>query len=457
MSTTGISNLSLGAPAAASAHTPLAGAEPALGPASGGPSAGAFAAVLAAVESLTDSLFAAAPATSSSPLGVAAEPAEGDTDASAEDSDASAIGIDAAAAAASLWVAAAPRPNPVTPPAMPALAGGARPAAGADEIEGLRAPIGPDGAGQTASIATAGTPVATTATRATSAAPATAGAAAPSLDAATTIEHSDAPASLAEPAARLAVADGTGRRPASRPNYLDMVGVAVVPPSRVTSAPEPERVAEPSALDAPSPPAPVTSEESSPVTVASTAPVAAAPPAGDAGAATERGERRESRTERVGTAEPSAYTAPIGPRADAIAPTAEAPVAPSAREFTARIVAAAQHSAREGQPTRLVVRLDPPELGQVAIEVVSRGTSVSVDIRPASSDAVAPLRNQHATVEATLKSAGFELSGFDVSNPHARDDRPRPRHARRAPGAAVEPIAEQAGIRPTTPDNALRL
>ena len=90
-------------------------------------------------------------------------------------------------------------------------------------------------------------------------------------------------------------------------------------------------------------------------------------------------------------------------------------VAPSRIDTVA--VAAARASAEAGRPIRLTLRLDPPNLGELRVELTVRGGQVTVRLEPANSAAAPALHQQREAVAAALERSGFQLSEFDVENP----------------------------------------
>jgi hypothetical protein len=116
-----------------------------------------------------------------------------------------------------------------------------------------------------------------------------------------------------------------------------------------------------------------------------------------------------------------------------------------------RLVAATVPQAREGSSdVRLSVRLDPPSLGHVTVDVSTRDGAVHVVVRPTESASVPVLDAQRSAVEAALANAGFDLGSFDVHSGDRRD----PHHPAAAPPARLdEPEPDST----PTDDGALRL
>lgn len=68
----------------------------------------------------------------------------------------------------------------------------------------------------------------------------------------------------------------------------------------------------------------------------------------------------------------------------------------------------------QGGVNRAVVRLDPPELGRIMLEVVSNGDEISVIARADNAEAVRALVRQRAEIEAAVEALGLSMSDFDV-------------------------------------------
>ena len=89
---------------------------------------------------------------------------------------------------------------------------------------------------------------------------------------------------------------------------------------------------------------------------------------------------------------------------------------------------------------RLVVRLDPPELGRVTVEVLTRADSVHVVMRTEHGAATNALLQQRELIREALERQGLTLGGFDVSED--------PNRQAGDPGAARQ-RAEQGSNRTT--------
>ena len=121
-----------------------------------------------------------------------------------------------------------------------------------------------------------------------------------------------------------------------------------------------------------------------------------------------------------GTAD-AAVTAVLGASAEAAAPTnverADAPVTIeriTLREMPTVVVDRLRAIDPQGGVNRAVVRLDPPELGRIMLEVVSNGDEISVIARADNAEAVRALVRQRAEIEAAVEALGLSISDFDV-------------------------------------------
>ncbi len=81
--------------------------------------------------------------------------------------------------------------------------------------------------------------------------------------------------------------------------------------------------------------------------------------------------------------------------------------------------------AEGGGAQRLVLRLDPPELGAVRLHFELRGGDVYVILRPERPDAAPLLQEQRDRVAAILQREGMNLSGFDVRSGDQQSERHR--------------------------------
>lgn len=68
----------------------------------------------------------------------------------------------------------------------------------------------------------------------------------------------------------------------------------------------------------------------------------------------------------------------------------------------------------QGGVNRAVVRLDPPELGRILLEVVSDGDEIAVIARAENAEAVKALVRQRSEIQAAVEALGLTVSDFDV-------------------------------------------
>jgi flagellar hook-length control protein FliK len=115
-------------------------------------------------------------------------------------------------------------------------------------------------------------------------------------------------------------------------------------------------------------------------------------------------------------------------------------VAPSRIDTVA--VAAARASAEADRPIRLSVRLDPPNLGELRVELTARGGQVTVRLEPTNPNVAPTLSQQRAAVAEALERTGFQLSGFDIANPEQQQQQQQGSAQRRnsARAAAIDEI-----------------
>jgi flagellar hook-length control protein FliK len=83
---------------------------------------------------------------------------------------------------------------------------------------------------------------------------------------------------------------------------------------------------------------------------------------------------------------------------------------------------------------RLVVRLDPPELGAVTLHLTSRGSEVQLAMRAETPAGAAALAGQQARVRDLLAAHGFDLARFTVSGSDSTSQSDSSRAGRDAPG-----------------------
>jgi flagellar hook-length control protein FliK len=168
-------------------------------------------------------------------------------------------------------------------------------------------------------------------------------------------------------------------------------------------------------------------------------------PAGDTPLTTSSSPAVDAASSLEATAVPG--VAPTATRAESI----HGGVAPVA---LGRLVAATVPQLRgASNDVRLSVRLDPPSLGQVTVDISTRDGAVHVVVRPSESSSAGVLDAQRSAVGAALANAGFELGGFDV---RAGDRRDAPRPSRRVASIEGTDVASPATDLPSD-DGALRL
>jgi hypothetical protein len=153
------------------------------------------------------------------------------------------------------------------------------------------------------------------------------------------------------------------------------------------------------------------------------------------------------------TASAASAATPATARADAFA----APTATIRADELQRAIAdtARQLADQGGGRHRISVRITSPDLGQVVIEIVSRGSDVRVTLQPQDTGAGGSLQQQHQAVARALATEGFTLSGFDVQTGHpdgrGREDAPQPQGNR-----AIDDELDRIDLT-ATDDGALRL
>lgn len=79
---------------------------------------------------------------------------------------------------------------------------------------------------------------------------------------------------------------------------------------------------------------------------------------------------------------------------------------------------------------RVVLHLDPPELGGVTIELIARGEDLSVAARTENAEATRALLRQRLDIVAAISAHGMSLAGFDVSDGQTPGDQQREEAAR---------------------------
>jgi hypothetical protein len=93
--------------------------------------------------------------------------------------------------------------------------------------------------------------------------------------------------------------------------------------------------------------------------------------------------------------------------------------------------------------TEIRIRLDPPELGEVDIQLEFRDLRLTASVSAERSDTLELLQRDSRTLARALREAGIELADSDLSfAQHGRDDRPDPgSYAPRAIGLHPLPAA----------------
>ena len=103
----------------------------------------------------------------------------------------------------------------------------------------------------------------------------------------------------------------------------------------------------------------------------------------------------------------TATPAPSGQPAWQPSPAQPVPLAPS-------VLSLAQSALQQGGAGRVVLRLDPPELGSVVLTLVVRGSDVHVSLVAADAGCTAPLDLRREQVRDALAAAGLDLAGWDI-------------------------------------------
>ncbi len=97
---------------------------------------------------------------------------------------------------------------------------------------------------------------------------------------------------------------------------------------------------------------------------------------------------------------------------------------------------------------RLVIRLDPPELGALTIELTAAGDNLAITARTESVEAVRALLRQRGDVQQAVEASGHSLVGFDVHADRDRDQSARWAAGRRRsgqPATLVPDLPERPG------------
>jgi hypothetical protein len=202
------------------------------------------------------------------------------------------------------------------------------------------------------------------------------------------------------------------------------------------------------------------SQETARATALASATASTAPASGSAGpptAAAAATSALEVPAAEAPAVEPAVSAAPTAAPATARADALAAPTATIRADELQRAIAdtARQLADQGGGRHRISVRITSPDLGQVVIEIVSRGSEVRVTLQPQDTGAGGSLQQQQQAVARALASEGFTLSGFDVQTGHpdgrGREDTPQPQGDR-----AIDDEFDRIDLT-ATDDGALRL
>ncbi len=98
-----------------------------------------------------------------------------------------------------------------------------------------------------------------------------------------------------------------------------------------------------------------------------------------------------------------------------------------------------------GGSHRITVRIDPPDLGQVTIEVVTRGNEVRVSLHASDGTHTTALHSQQRAISEALSAEGFNLQGFDVQT-GLPEDRRRDGEDRRGDGRVLDVDIEEFAV-----------
>ncbi len=131
------------------------------------------------------------------------------------------------------------------------------------------------------------------------------------------------------------------------------------------------------------------------------------------------------------------------------APALSASPAPRSEVATAMpstMVGQLQEMQRAGQPQRrIVIRLDPPELGTVRLELTKVGDDVLVAARAETAEAARAILRQQPEIRTAVEALGLSLTGFDVQTPNEQEARHRFGQGDRSRSGLTEPEADTAG------------
>ncbi len=109
---------------------------------------------------------------------------------------------------------------------------------------------------------------------------------------------------------------------------------------------------------------------------------------------------------------PEAPASPVPVGAPRTAVATERPIAPA--RLPEVLLAATRTSAEAERPVRLSLRLDPPHLGEIRVELLARNGTVTVRVEPVHEAAAPLLSQQRQAVSDVLARSGFTMTSFDV-------------------------------------------
>ncbi len=217
------------------------------------------------------------------------------------------------------------------------------------------------------------------------------------------------------PAPARALPTAAGSTPASSAIPAPEPGLAEAVPAR---PPSPTPPSGPRRAPDPSPPetaalAPGPAADGSAPSTRPDAPKPAAPPAESSDGARPGGPTTSSPQPTPSTQPSSAVSAPAS---SSLAATTSEPGTPVRPASVPTLVGAEvqQVVARGDGRGRLVIRLDPPELGAVTIELAALGEELAIRARTDSVEAARALLRQRHEVQQAVEANGMSLGGFDV-------------------------------------------
>lgn len=133
------------------------------------------------------------------------------------------------------------------------------------------------------------------------------------------------------------------------------------------------------------------------------------------------------------------------PQAPVLAASPAQPVE-VATPLPSTMVGRIQEMQQAGQTqSRIVIRLDPPELGTVRLELVKIGEDVLIVARAETAEAARALLRQQPEIRSAVEALGLSLSQFDVETPNQQEARHRFGQASRSRTGLAEPESDTAG------------